>query len=77
MIGLGTVWILDGLEVTLLRRRQMEDIYWVTLFYTRVAMLCVVALGFAVLTPRDAAPALELEGACPRRSSSPSRTRGP
>jgi PAS domain S-box-containing protein len=31
----------------LLRRRQMEDVYWVTLFYTRVAMLGVVALGFA------------------------------
>ncbi len=31
----------------LLRRRQMEDIYWVTLFYTRVAMLAVVGLGFA------------------------------
>ena len=31
----------------LLRRRQMEDIYGVTLVYTRVAMLGVVALGFA------------------------------
>src|SRR6266496_3765953 len=31
----------------LLRRRQMEDIYWVTLFCTRVAMLAVVGLGFA------------------------------
>ena len=25
----------------------MEDIYWITLFYTRLAMLAVVALGFA------------------------------
>jgi PAS domain S-box-containing protein len=31
----------------LLRRRRMEDIYWITLFYTRLAMLAVVALGFA------------------------------
>jgi PAS domain S-box-containing protein len=31
----------------LLRRRQTEDIYWTTLFYTRLAMLAVVALGFA------------------------------
>jgi PAS domain S-box-containing protein len=31
----------------LLRRRQVEDIYWITLFYTRLAMLAVVALGFA------------------------------
>ena len=27
----------------LLRRRRMEDIYWITLFYTRLAMLAVVA----------------------------------
>lgn len=31
----------------LLRRRRMEDIYSITLFYTRLAMLAVVALGFA------------------------------
>src|SRR5258705_8240983 len=31
----------------LLRRRRMEDIYWITLFYTRLAMLAVVALGVA------------------------------
>jgi PAS domain S-box-containing protein len=31
----------------LLRRRRIEDIYWITLFYTRLAMLAVVALGFA------------------------------
>jgi PAS domain-containing protein len=31
----------------LLRRRRMEDLYWITLFYTRLAMLAVVALGFA------------------------------
>jgi len=31
----------------LLRRRRMEDIYWITLFYTRLAMLAVVGLGFA------------------------------
>src|SRR5262249_56597533 len=31
----------------LLRRRRTEDIYGVTLFYTRVAMLGVIALGFA------------------------------
>jgi PAS domain S-box-containing protein len=31
----------------LLRQRRMEDIYWITLFYTRLAMLAVVALGFA------------------------------
>jgi PAS domain S-box-containing protein len=30
----------------LLRRRRMEDIYWITLFYTRLAMLAVVGLGF-------------------------------
>lgn len=30
----------------LLRQRRMEDIYWITLFYTRLAMLAVVALGF-------------------------------
>jgi PAS domain S-box-containing protein len=37
----------DVILPMLLRRRQMEDIYWVTLFYTRVAMLAVVGLGFA------------------------------
>lgn len=31
----------------LLRRRKLEDIYWVTLFYTRVAMLVIVGFGFA------------------------------
>ena len=31
----------------LLRRRQLEDIYWVTLFYTRLAMLVIVGFGFA------------------------------
>ncbi len=30
----------------LLRRRQTQDLYWVTLFYTRAAMLGVVGLGF-------------------------------
>jgi PAS domain S-box-containing protein len=30
----------------LLRRRYTEDIYWVTLFYTRLAMLGVVGLGY-------------------------------
>jgi PAS domain S-box-containing protein len=30
----------------LLRRRYTEDIYWITLFYTRLAMLGVVGLGF-------------------------------
>jgi PAS domain S-box-containing protein len=37
----------DVILPMLLRRRRMEDIYWVTLFYTRVAMLAVVGLGFA------------------------------
>jgi PAS domain S-box-containing protein len=31
----------------LLRRRQVEDIYGVTLFYTRLAMLVIVGFGFA------------------------------
>src|SRR5437867_5563770 len=37
----------DVILPMLLRRRQMEDIYWIVLFYTRLAMLGVVALGFA------------------------------
>ena len=37
----------DVILPMLLRRRTMEDIYWITLFYTRLAMLGVVALGFA------------------------------
>jgi PAS domain S-box-containing protein len=37
----------DVILPILLRRRQMEDIYWIVLFYTRLAMLGVVALGFA------------------------------
>ena len=37
----------DVILPMLLRRRRLEDIYWITLFYTRVAMLAVVGLGFA------------------------------
>jgi PAS domain S-box-containing protein len=37
----------DVILPILLRRRKREDIYWITLFYTRLAMLGVVALGFA------------------------------
>jgi PAS domain S-box-containing protein len=37
----------DVILPMLLRRRKMEDIYGTTLFYTRLAMLGVVALGFA------------------------------
>ena len=37
----------DVILPILLRRRQMDDIYWVVLFYTRLAMVVVVALGFA------------------------------
>src|SRR5262249_48095948 len=37
----------DVILPMLLRRRNMEDIYWVTLLYTRLAMIGVVALGFA------------------------------
>ncbi len=37
----------DVILPMLLRRRKMEDIYWIVLFYTRLAMLGVVALGFA------------------------------
>jgi PAS domain S-box-containing protein len=37
----------DVILPVLLRRRGMEDIYWITLFYTRLAMVGVVALGFA------------------------------
>ena len=37
----------DVILPMLLRRRRMEDIYLVTLFYTRVAMLAVVGLGLA------------------------------
>jgi PAS domain S-box-containing protein len=37
----------DVILPMLLRRRHLEDIYWITLFYTRVAMLAVVGLGFA------------------------------
>ncbi len=37
----------DVILPMLLRRRPLEDIYWITLFYTRVAMLAVVGLGFA------------------------------
>jgi PAS domain S-box-containing protein len=33
------------LPMLLRRRRRMEDIYWITLFYTRLAMLGVVGLG--------------------------------
>ena len=29
----------------LLRQRRMEDIYWITLFYTRLAMLVIVGFG--------------------------------
>ncbi|MCI0546186.1 MAG: ATP-binding protein [Candidatus Rokubacteria bacterium] len=36
----------DVILPTLLRWRYREDIYWITLFYTRLAMLGVVALGF-------------------------------
>src|SRR5205823_13633558 len=35
----------DVILPMLLRRRHMEDIYWITLFYTRLAMLGVLALG--------------------------------
>ena len=37
----------DVILPMLLRRRKMEDIYWIVLFYTRLAMVGVVALGFA------------------------------
>ncbi len=37
----------DVILPVLLRRRKREDIYGTTLFYTRLAMLGVVALGFA------------------------------
>jgi PAS domain S-box-containing protein len=37
----------DVILPILLRRRRTEDIYWITLFYTRLAMLAVLALGFA------------------------------
>jgi PAS domain S-box-containing protein len=36
----------DVILPMLLRRRYTEDIYWITLFYTRLAMLGVLALGF-------------------------------
>ncbi len=36
----------DVILPVLLRQRRREDIYWTTLFYTRLAMLAVVALGF-------------------------------
>ena len=36
----------DVILPILLRRRTFEDLYWITLFYTRLAMLGVVALGF-------------------------------
>jgi PAS domain S-box-containing protein len=36
----------DVILPMLLRRRYTEDIYWITLFYTRLAMLGVVSLGF-------------------------------
>jgi len=35
----------DVILPMLLRRRHTEDIYWITLFYTRLAMLGVLALG--------------------------------
>jgi PAS domain S-box-containing protein len=35
----------DVILPVLLRRRNIEDLYWITLFYTRLAMLGVVALG--------------------------------
>ena len=35
----------DVILPVLLRRRYTEDIYWITLFYTRLAMLGVLALG--------------------------------
>src|SRR5262245_16306295 len=35
----------DVILPMLLRRRYTEDIYWITLFYTRLAMLGVLALG--------------------------------
>ncbi len=37
----------DVILPILLRRRQREDIYWIVLFYTRLAMLGIVALGYA------------------------------
>jgi PAS domain S-box-containing protein len=37
----------DVILPLLLRRRSLEDLYWITLFYTRLAMLGVVALGLA------------------------------
>src|SRR2546426_781986 len=37
----------DVILPMLLRRRRLEDIYLVTLYYTRAAMLAVVGLGFA------------------------------
>ena len=37
----------DVILPMLLRRRRLDDVYGVTLLYTRVAMLVVVALGFA------------------------------
>jgi PAS domain S-box-containing protein len=37
----------DVILPMLLRRRRIEDIYWIVLLYTRLAMLGVVALGFA------------------------------
>jgi PAS domain S-box-containing protein len=36
----------DVILPILLRRRALEDVYWITLLYTRLAMLGVVALGF-------------------------------
>lgn len=36
----------DVILPMLLRRRYTEDIYWITLFYTRLAMLGVLGLGF-------------------------------
>jgi len=36
----------DVILPVLLRRHVREDIYWITLFYTRLAMLGVLALGF-------------------------------
>ena len=36
----------DVILPVLLRQRRREDIYWITLFYTRLACSAVVALGF-------------------------------
>jgi PAS domain S-box-containing protein len=45
-LALSKMLINDVVLPVLLRRRFMEDIYWATMFYTRVAILVVVGLGF-------------------------------